>query len=132
MQMLSLDHYVIGDSLRKADFLQLCVDSEDMDKDDFLESVYFIDEDFGETKSKGASPSGKGKRPVEGHHSRGPGGSSRGNAIPLDDDDEHEEQTWEVPVARALGLASGADVKPEEIREGSDMRGSSGSTALHN
>jgi len=65
--MLSLNHYVVGDSLRKSDFLELCMDSENMDKDDFLESVYYIDEDFKDSKSKGASLSGKGKEPVEGH-----------------------------------------------------------------
>jgi len=49
--MLSLDHFVVGDSLKKSEFLSLYVDSKNMDKDDFLESMYFMDEqDFKESK----------------------------------------------------------------------------------
>jgi len=89
--MLSLDHFVVDDNcnLKKSDFLSLCIDSKNLDKDNFLESVYFIDEkDFEESKSKGASPSRKEKQPVEDHPDRVLGASNRRNTINIDDDDQ--------------------------------------------
>lgn len=53
--MLSLDHFVVGNNLKKSEFLSLCMDLESMDKVDFLESIYFMDEqEFEENRTKGA------------------------------------------------------------------------------
>ena len=54
--MNSLEHFVIGDEKSSQSFVDLTTKSENLDKDDFLEIGYFVDDSIFERKyEKGSS-----------------------------------------------------------------------------
>ena len=63
--MNSLEHFVIGDEKNSQSFLDLTTKSENLDKDDFLETGYFVDDSIFERKyGKGSSSTRRGKEKV--------------------------------------------------------------------
>ena len=63
--MNSLEHFVIGDEKNSQSFLDLTTKSENLDKDDFLETRYFVDDSIFERKyGKGSSSTRRGKEKV--------------------------------------------------------------------
>ena len=63
--MNSLEHFVIGDEKSSQSFVDLITKSENLDKDDFLETGYFVDDSIFERKyGKGSSSTRQGKEKV--------------------------------------------------------------------
>jgi hypothetical protein len=121
--MNSLNHYAIGDSAHKEDFLMLCIDSETINKHDFIESYYYLDEsDYHSKTGVKHSSAGKGKNILE-------AGSSRDThitpSLEADDEAEHpiDPMEFNLDLTQASLHASAGNI------ETSDMRGSSGSSA---
>ena len=63
--MNSLEHFVIGDEKSSQSFVDLTTKSENLNKDDFLETGYFVDDSIFERKyGKGSSSTRRGKEKV--------------------------------------------------------------------
>jgi hypothetical protein len=122
-QMNSLNHYAIGDSTHKEIFMTLCIDSETMDKQDFVDSNYYLDEaDYNPKTRIKLSSIGKGKRPIE-------AGSSRDTYVTPSFDAVDEAEPSIDPTECNVDLTPASlDAAGGNIVT-SNMRGSSGSSA---
>jgi len=132
--MLSLNHFVVENSRWKYKFVDLVVASENLDKDDFLDSNYFMDPKVHLRKaSKGAIVATKGKRRMREDKELEHDGSWPKMAVTLDDNDEghriddvQEVERWVDPVDKIEKELESADAGTScEISETSEMGGSS-------
>jgi hypothetical protein len=126
--MNSLNHFAIGDSMHKEEFLELCINSENMDKQDFQHSQYYLDEgDYHPKTGIKLSSVGKGKNVLQ------PGcslaRSSRDTSVSHSSDAEEEPEQSNELVEDTFELTPGTRVASVGVNETSDMRGSSGSSA---
>jgi len=119
--MHSLEHFVNGDNKCNGDFLNLIVNSQYLDKDDFLDTNYFVNKNaYRERGGKGASTLRRGKKsmPTEAEGTKDE--SWRDIAMNLSSNVE-EEDCWEDLALATLELTLEIGGLLTRILEISDM-----------
>jgi hypothetical protein len=110
--MMGLNHFAIADEEHHDSFQDLAIMSENLDKEDFLETSYFVNErelqkrvaQDSSTPGRGASSSQKGKEKVA-----PPAVEEEEEEDDDDDDDEDEEEEEEEDTAMEYSSQGGED-----------------------
>jgi hypothetical protein len=139
MQMAGMDHFAIADKEYHDRFQDLAILSTNLDKDDFLDSSYFVDENThpekgsreGSASARGASSSKKGKERAS-SPAREPVEEEGGEEVTVNPAGGlGEDPVWNDPVIDVLDGCPLEVLESDNPPECSQMGGSSASAGMH-